>query len=109
MSISSFVNDDERISKAKSDNPSAGRLATSYLFPGIHGVAAGKKGKRARAAGNEVGGALGGSVAGSMAGKLVARRNPVMGAVAGSYAGGIGGNAAGTTRAHRRGYYRAEA
>jgi hypothetical protein len=64
-----------------------GRIAAGAVFPGFHAAAAGKRGKKLRAAGNEVGGAM-------VGGLLVP--------VAGGPAGGI----LGTQRAARKGYYK---
>jgi len=58
-----------QVSKAKEDwttssNASGGRYATGMLFPGPHGLIAGKKGKKLKAAGHELGPAMaGGTVA----------------------------------------------
>lgn len=106
---------DHQISKKDSpyrENPSAGRYATGVLFPGPHGVVAGKgaggktKSTAAEIAGH-VGGMVGGTLAGAKTGAMLSR-NPYSGAALGSMIGGtageIGGSMAATRVAHRRGW-----
>lgn len=87
--VSAFGVDMGEVSKKNTnkDYASAGRHATAIAFPGAHGLVAGKKGKKLKAAGHEVAGAVvGGSVAPGV--------------------GGMYGTAVGTNRAHRKGYYK---
>lgn len=65
---------------------SHGRLATGALLPGFHGAVAGKRGKKLRSAGSELGGSLIGS------------------AIPGP--GNLVGGAVGTQYAAKRGYYK---
>lgn len=71
--------------KEKTD-PSAGRVISGALLPGIHGAVAGKKNHKWQAAGNELGGSAVGGVVGLA---------PVGGGV-------------GTHRAHKMGHYKAQ-
>lgn len=110
--ISAFGIDHGEFSKADTkSNPTGGRYATSYLFPGVHGAVAGKKGKKLRSAGRELGGTIGGSVAGSVAGGLAARglgggpKAAALGSALGT-AGAIGGSAYATHSTHKAGYYK---
>lgn len=107
------------IEKADEPKASAGRYAAGYLFPGWHGAVAGKKGKKARAAGNELGGSLLGTAAGGGAGYGAYRalasgkiRDP-RAAIAVSGLGGVlgyglpaAGAVLGVKRAQRKGYYK---
>jgi len=104
------------VSKAakKQKKASTGRLVTGALFPGYHGIAAGRKGHRLRAAGNELGGGIAGSLVGGAAGSalgMAATRNPMGGAV-GAHFGAAGGSYVGghlgTQRAQRMGHYKNE-
>jgi hypothetical protein len=91
------------LSKAKPQESTTGRKATAALAPGIHGIAAAKKGKRARAAGNEYGGAVLGSLGGSVAGGVLSGGR-AGGAALGSAVGSVGGAIAGNNRNQRKGY-----
>lgn len=82
------------ISKANDSKEYASpqRLAAGAAFPGVHGAVAGRKGRKLRAAGNELGGGLVGGVASG----LVTNGGP----------GLLAGAAAGTARAHKQGHYK---
>ena len=118
--ISAFGVDHGDFSKAYSKYgtepaPSAGRRAAAGAFGGYHAIAAGKKGKKARAYGNVatrgIGGAgLGGGL-GAGAAMLATRGNPtagMLGGMAGGFAGGQGGIQRGVTINQRKGYYKKE-
>lgn len=101
------------VSKAEQKEASTGRLITGTVFGPYHGLAAGKKGRKLRAAGNELGGSLVGGAAGSAAGSLpgLIARKPglaIHGSVAGSTVGGYAGKWQGTKRAQRMGHYKPE-
>lgn len=85
---------------------SSGRLVLGGMFPGFHGVVAGKKGRKLRAAGNEAVGGMAGGVAGATIGGIAgaATRNPRI-ATGASNIGTIAGSIAGTQRAQSRGHY----
>lgn len=83
-------------------NASAGRKATSVVFPAYHGAIVGKPGKKLKAVASEVAPAWVGSVAGSALG---ARVGGVPGALAGSLGGTVAGGLAGTNYAQNRGFY----
>lgn len=85
------------------DGPTKGRQAAGGLLPGAHGLAAGKKGRKLRAAGNEVGGVSVGTVAGSVV-NGAARGRLLYAIPAGAAAGGV----MGTRRAHRMGHYKSQ-
>jgi hypothetical protein len=105
MTMSAFGVDDSRISKADEKKATGGRIATGAIVSGWHGAAAGKKGKKLRAMGNEVGGSALGSAAGSTLGAVVSRGKST-GALAGSMIGSYAGGAGGTVRAQRMGHYK---
>lgn len=109
MAMSAFGVEDDRISKADKHHgtlqASPGRLATGALLGPYHGLVAGRKGRKLRAAGNELGGSMIGSVAGgALAGALSRGKASSAGALIGNY----GGGAAGTERAQRMGHYKPE-
>jgi hypothetical protein len=114
MSVSAFGVDHGGISKAdkkSSGNPSVGRMAAGGLLYPFHAAAAGRKGKKLRAVGNQVGGAALGALPGAaLMGAGVATKKPGM-VFGGHYLGGAGGVAgavAGTRRANRKGYFKPE-
>lgn len=86
MSESAFGVEHGEFSKADQHGKDAtiGRLVTGGVLPGAHAATAGRKGKKLRAAGYELGGAVAGSL-------VVA---PPVGA------------AIGTHMAHNKGYYK---
>lgn len=86
---------------------SVGRHVSTQLFAPVHGLVAGKKGHKLRAAGNEIGGAVGGTVAGGAIGAL-ATRGSVGGRAAGQLAGQVAGVMAGVNRAQNKGHYKAQ-
>lgn len=90
----------------REDKASLGRQAAGAYFAGAHGAVAGKKGKKLRAAGNELGGAFGGGIGGGLAATALTRgKSPAasqLGTAAGSWAGGM----AGVRSAHNKGYYK---
>jgi len=101
------------------DKINSTRLALGTVLPGMHGAVAGKKGKKLRAAGNEITGDVVGGAAGIGAAYGVGRalrsgkiKNPKtaagLAAVGGTLglAGGVGGATVGTMRAHKKGYYK---
>jgi hypothetical protein len=106
MSTSAWGIDHGMVSKAwadfdvrKPDNRpknSVGRDVTATLLPGVHGLAAGKKGRKWRSAGNEVVGAVGGNTAGFVGSMGVAGATKgkvrLPGGMVGSTYGGIVGN-----------------
>lgn len=113
----------KREKKASMDRHGATLAANALTVPGAHGVFAGKKGKKARAAGNEfvggAGGALAGGPVGAMTGSLVGRAatrgsvsGQAVGARVGSTLGGLAGFGGGTAwsvnRNQRKGYYKPE-
>ncbi len=110
MSESAFgIEHGVEISKAERKQPkaSAGRLAAGTAFGPYHGVVAGKKGKKLRAAGNQFGGTLAGGVDGSVAGSIVGRGNPTVTGLAAN-AGALTGAYKGTKAAQRKGYFKKE-
>lgn len=82
---------------------SQGRLAAGWAAPGLHGAVAGKKGRKLRAAGNEIGGTVLGSAAGGLAAGVLTRGK---GAAFGSAAGSGVGAVAGTARAQKQGHFK---
>ena len=123
MAKSAFgVEHGDSISKAaptKQKKASTGRLALGTALPGYHGLAAGKKGHKLRAAGNEIGGRIGGAVVGQaaaaplVAGGLAHATRPAgIAALAGGTAITAGstlyGGVKGTQRAQRMGHYKPE-
>jgi len=107
------------VSKAEK-KATGGRRATGVLFPGIHGAVAGKKGKKLRAAGNELGGQAAGTAAsygigagaGRAASAFQAAGSPKKAGVVGT-AGALAGLAAGVSatdygvrRAQRKGHFK---
>ncbi len=123
MAKSAFgVEHGDSISKAaptKQKKASAGRQALGTVLPGYHGLAAGKKGHKLRAAGNELGGRIGGALVGQaaaaplVAGGLAHATRPAgMAALAGgtgiSVASTLYGGVKGTQRAQRMGHYKPE-
>jgi hypothetical protein len=115
MSVSAFgVDHGSEIAKAAVDpktgkKPSAGRrvLASAPYTNAVHPFVAGKKGKKLRSAGNQIGGIAVGGLAGGLAGSALARGNPVGGAV-GSLGGSIAGGQVGLNRNQRKGYLKRE-
>lgn len=105
------------VSKAdtkKQPPASAGRQVTGGLLGPYHGLVAGKKGHKLRAAGNEWAGGVAGGVGGSALGAIpgIIARKPGLafaGAELGATGGGIAGKVAGTRRAQRMGHYKPEA
>jgi outer membrane lipoprotein SlyB len=100
--------DDIQSSAAR--KPSAGRVATTYFFPGFHAAVAGRKGQKWRSAGSELGHTAGGSLVGRELGAvpgLLARNTRA--AKAGSNIGAVAGQAGGAYRSAqvgtRRGRY----
>jgi len=123
MAKSAFgVEHGDSISKAapaKQKKASTGRLALGTVLPGYHGLAAGKKGHKLRAAGNEIGGRIVGSAAGGIAaaplttaGMAHATKPAGIAALAGGAAISAGssiyGGVKGTQRAQRMGHYKPE-
>jgi hypothetical protein len=107
------------VEKADEPKASAGRQVLGTVFPGGHGAIAGRKGKKLRAAGNEMGGSIAGSTVGAGAaygigralrGGAIKNRRAAAGlaAVGGALGagGGYAGASLGTTRAQRKGYYK---
>lgn len=89
---------------AKNENKaSTGRLVAGATLGPYHGLVAGKKGRKLRAAGNEFGGAVAGNAAGALVGGALSRGKLT---AAGSVAGTYGGAAAGTARAQRMGHFK---
>ena len=77
----------------------------NYLAPGSHGLAAGKRGKKIRAATNEGGGVVIGGVAGGLVGSKLSlgrARVPLAAAT------GIAGGQLGLNRNQRKGYLKPE-
>jgi hypothetical protein len=97
---------------------SPGRQALGAFFPGIHGAVAGRDGRKAKAAGNEIGGNLLGSVPGRVMtraagaaagrGKVTAALGLAAGGNVATGAGSLGGGLVGTRRAQREGHYKPE-
>lgn len=106
----------DMISKAETKAPpkaSAGRQATGALLGPYHGLVAGKKGHKLRAAGNELAGGMAGGVAGGTAGAIpgIIARSPAAAAIGGQIGttvGALAGKVAGTRRAQRMGHYKPE-
>lgn len=96
----------------RNGSPSAGRRVSGTVFSGYHGLGAGKKGKKIRAAGNEFGGTVAGSLAGGAAAGLATAgrvKNPkaLYGLTFGASTGGaVAGSQLGVNRNQRRGYYK---
>lgn len=94
---------------AKADNKvhqsSPGRKALAVLAPDVHPLVAGKKGKKLRAFGNELGGAAAGHFAGRVIG--AATHNATAMEV-GGLAGAGGGALMGLHRNERKGYLKDE-
>jgi len=114
MSVSAFGVDHGGISKAdkkSSGNPSVGRMAAGGLFAPFHAAAAGRKGKKLRAVGNQAGGAVLGALPGTaVMGAGLAAKKPGM-AMGGQFlgsGGAVAGGVAGTRRANRKGYFKPE-
>lgn len=119
MAKSAFgVEHGDSISKAQ-QKASTGRQALGTVFPGYHGLAAGKKGHKLRAAGNEIGGRIAGAAVGqAAAAPLVAAglghatKPAGIAALAGGTAITAGstlyGGVKGTQRAQRLGHYKPE-
>ena len=109
MYISPFGVVHETVSKADQPEASTGRKVAGSMLRGPHGLVAGKKGKKWRAAGNEFGYGLAGALPGSIAfGVGAATKKPGLmraGKYA-SYGGGIGGGLHGTKKAQAKGYYK---
>ena len=122
MSTSAFgIDHGESFSKKEARDPntgkkpSAGRRALASYDPGLHSIVAGRKGKKTRAVGNELGGSalgsIGGAGLGGGIGALATRgKGPgaLIGAATGSIAGSIGGSQAGLNRNQRKGYLKPE-
>lgn len=109
MYVSPFGIEHADINKADKKQPkaSAGRLATAAAFSPIHGLVAGKKGRKLRAGGNE----LAGGFIGSAPGQIMTRSSNPKVKAAGSLvttAGGIGGTIAGAQRAQRMGHFKTQ-
>lgn len=94
------------VAKQDYGKPTAGRYAAGYAFNPVHGLVAGKKGHKLRAAGNELGGATLGSIAGSAAGAALTRGKSAPAIQAGGAAGAIGGVLGGVKRAQSKGHYK---
>lgn len=111
MSLSAFGIDHGEISKATDPNtgkkPSAGRRVLASAYPVFHGAAAGKKGKKLRAVGNEYGGSLAGGTAGGLAGAALTRGR-ALGVYGGAIGGGITGSQLGLNRNQKKGYLKRE-
>jgi hypothetical protein len=104
--VSPFGVEHVDISKAaNTKKASPGRLATAGLFSPVHGVVAGKKGKKLRAGGNEFGGTLLGGIAGGTV-AVIARKPGAFHPL--SAAGGTGGAVMGAMRAQKKGYFKPE-
>lgn len=121
--ISAFGVDHGEISKAAGttkspDQPSKGRAsfgrhATAQLVPTFHGAVAGRKGKKLKAAGTELGSGTAGGFAGGLIGAgigaAVSRGNST-GAKVGSALGGMTGARTalgfGVNHANKKGYYK---
>lgn len=101
--------EEELVGKADEDHgrPSRGRVATTVAFPGYHGAAAGKKGRKVGAVGSEIGHSLAGSALGATTGAVLTRGRmyPTM---AGSYLGGFTGSARAAHTNQRKGRYKDE-
>ena len=120
MSTSAFGIDHGVVSKldyGEGKKPSGGRkvLASAPYTSVVHPFVAGKKGKKARSAGNQIGmgaaGGLGGSLAGQAVGAIASRgnRGATMGAgIVGGAGGGIYGSQRGLARNTRKGYLKKE-
>jgi len=110
--ISAFgVEHSDSISKKEEKKASTGRQFTTWLAPGIHGGVAGKKGRKLRAAGTEIGatgvGMVGGSIAGALPGILT--HNPkaaTLGSSVGANVGYAGGAYGATNHNQRKGNYK---
>lgn len=126
MTISAFgVEHEYEVNKAakkkkpkKPESASFGRHATTYFFPGVHGLVAGKRGRKWRSAGSEVGyqaaGTVGGAVAGAAGGAAIGHlthRSAMgarIGANVGASAGAIGSTVHVVNRNQARGRYKPE-
>jgi len=102
MSISAFGVEHGDFAKAYTDpdtgkKASVGRRVTAGVFPAIHPLVAGKKGKKLRAFGNEAGSGIAGGFVGSAIG------GPVVGLAAQGAATQLGVN-----RNQRKGYLKRE-
>jgi hypothetical protein len=119
--ISAFGVDHGGISKADDKYgghgaPSTGRRATAHFFPGWHGAIAGKKGKKLRSAGTQVGSAVAGAglgqIGGAALGAAVTRGRSTGAAHTGATLGGLGGAVSGSqlsvNRLQRKGYLKKE-
>jgi hypothetical protein len=106
-------------SDRSSGNPTAGRTAAAFYGNPIHGLVAGRKGRKMAAAGGELGSAVGGGFAGRYAGAGIgagigamtrkpgaAREGARIGARLGAYGGSAGGLSAGVTSMNRHGLYK---
>lgn len=97
----------------KNGTPSGGRYAAGYMFGPFHGAVAGRKGKKLRAAGSQLGYSLGGTAAGTaLGGAISGAAHGKAGLAAGSLigtAGAVGGSMYGTRRNQRLGRYKPEA
>jgi len=115
-SVSAFGVDHGGISKADdkyggNKAPTGGRRAAAYAFGPFHSAVAGKKGKKLRATGNQIGGSVGGAIGGQIGGAALGaltRKPAIMHgtAQAGGLAGGIGGSQLAVNRNQRKGYYK---
>lgn len=105
---SAFGVEDDRISKADDDAPetpkgrqsSPGRTAATVAFAPVHGAVAGRKGKKLRAAGSELGGGILGGLAGTAVD--VATKGKTGGL--GSSVGGLTGVVLGGRHNEKKGY-----
>jgi hypothetical protein len=107
------------ISKAEK-KATGGRRLTGIMFPGMHGAVAGKKGKKLKAAGNELGGYAAGTAASyginraispaviNAAGKGNSKKAIALGGAAalGGMAAGVGATDYGVRRAQRKGHFK---
>lgn len=93
---------------AKADKQSGGRRILTSAFPGYHAGIAGKKGKKLRAVGNELGGGVAGGAAGQLAGLAASRGRSTALAGGLSMAGAITGSQMGGNRNQRKGYLKSE-
>lgn len=106
-----FEDEPQFVGKADRERASTGRLALGTAFPGYHGAVAGRKGRKLRAAGNEVGGAYAGAAPGygiMAAGLKRGSGRTVAAGYGATIAGSAAGANAGTRRAQRKGHFKSE-
>lgn len=87
-------------------NASTGRKVTGTVFGVYHGLAAGRKGHKLRAAGNQFAGGVAGGVVGKLGATALTRGRSVGAAQAGGLAGAAAGTLAGTNRAQNKGHFK---